>query len=147
MQIDKHFHLSPHTAWSFEPVKVEVVFGNPKKGCSGSGICRMSTAHSPVQIKASLRSCRKALGKVSLTEEGKLKLEVYKYSLCNRTLRMQFGKSVFLAPESFQARLKPNGEGPEFHLTIKAGAYDLEESQYSYHLVFDMHVHDMTCFR
>lgn len=115
-------------------IKVEVVFGNPQKGCRGSGICRVSTNFSANGVKDILKSCRKGYGQLNFLPKGQLRLDIYKYSLCNRVVRLHFSEGIFKMPESASFI---SGSSNERILTILPDQYQIIESKNYYSLVLD----------
>ncbi len=116
---------------TLKDIKVEVVFGNPKKGCRGSGICRLNTAFSIEHFKEVFRSCRTSSGQINILSSDLLQLDIYKNTVCNRIVRKYFSSNTFYMPEPTSLFF---GRQNEKELTLLAGDYRIVETQDQYTL-------------
>lgn len=111
-----------------KPFRAEVVFGNPKRSCQGTGICRIQFV-STVDTKM---NCSLGRAWVWPPREGMLRVAFQKQSLCPRVRRRQFVTGNFSLPAAVtlpafpvagQLGL-PSPEGP----TLLPGNYPLRET-------------------
>jgi len=120
--------------------RVDVLFGNPKKACRGSGICRLSTQYQNTRNEKEKPAavCRKGKGILRSYPDGRLMLSVFKSSLCLRAIKGSFSRPYFTVEEVFKATL-PISDGIEYlNVIILPGKYPLKETEIGYHIDFTL---------
>lgn len=103
-------------------IRAEVVLGSPSANCGGVGICRVMALGENANI-----SCPRLPVLLSLTEEGKLRLEFQKSSMEGRFLRRHFRWSLFQVFEPYLIPYSVMGHTKLEQRTIRPGIYQVWE--------------------
>ncbi|MEL7121730.1 MAG: hypothetical protein AAFO07_19935 [Bacteroidota bacterium] len=114
-------------------IRVEVAFGEPKKKCRGSGICRIVTAYDPKRFSNALRQCNKALGYVIINKR-QTELHFFKYSLCSKMTR-PFIKPTFQINEQLTCNLPIEGTNKKIKVKLERGNYPIHSNKHTYSIV------------
>ena len=114
--------ISRHRNLSGQKVRADVVLGSPSANCGGVGICRVMALGEGAGI-----ACPKVAAWISITDEGKLRMEFQKSSMEGRFMRRHFRWMLF---QVFEAYLIPHhilGGVKLNQRTIRPGIYQVWE--------------------
>ena len=103
-------------------VRAEVVLGSPSANCAGVGICRVMALGENAGL-----SCPTVPALISITEEGKLRLEFQKSSMEGRFMRRHFRWSLFQVFEPYLVPYHILGHTKLEQRTIRPGIYQVWE--------------------
>jgi len=106
-------------------LRSEIVFGSLSTGCKGSGVCKVV----PSRIEVKDWKCPHAAAWISLSPEGKIRIEFIKKSMTVQELRRYFRWQLF---QVFEAYAMPafvrNGLDTPGHLIIQPGIYAVKDT-------------------
>ncbi len=117
-------------------IRVEVLFGNPKKHCTGSGICKIITNFNSQGTEKNKRHCTKGRGLASWNTKGELIISIFKGSMCTHLKKRYFSKQNFEVIEPIATEFEILHKEERQNVIIVPGRYLIIESQSSYDIFF-----------
>ncbi len=106
-------------------LKSEIVFGSLSTGCKGSGVCKVV----PSSIEVKGWKCPHATAWISLSPEGKIRIEFIKNSMTIQEIRRYFRWQLFQVFEAYAmpSFVRNNLEIPR-PLVIQPGIYPVTDT-------------------
>lgn len=101
-------------------IHADVVLGSPSANCAGVGICRVMAVGEGASLK-----CPKIPALLSVTEEGKLRMEFQKGVMDNRFMRRHFRWLLFQVFEPYLIPYHVLGHTKLKQRTIHPGIYQV----------------------
>ncbi len=86
----------PQRTYSGHKIRTDVVLGSPSSNCSGVGICRVMAQGENQDLK-----CPRVAAWMSITEEGRLRMEFEKDSMESRYMKRHFRWLLFQVFEPY----------------------------------------------